>query len=88
MTTLLAKPTGTVRAVGVQFRGERLILALSDGRNLALPYRQIPWLAWLARATKAQRESWAVEPGGFAIYWDKLDDGIEIGHLLTTDSLT
>ncbi|MCB9431681.1 MAG: DUF2442 domain-containing protein [Ardenticatenaceae bacterium] len=49
---------------------------------MSIPFHTIPWLRWLANATPAQRNNWHIEPGGFAIYWDELDDGIEIAHLL------
>jgi hypothetical protein len=42
----------------------------------------VPWLKWLAKATPKQRANWTIEPGGFAIYWSDLDDGIEVCHLL------
>jgi hypothetical protein len=45
------------------------------------------WLKWLANATPDQRVKWTIEPGGFAIYWEELDDGIEISHLLSTQAL-
>ena len=32
-------------------------------------------------ATPAQRRKWHIEPHGIAIYWDDLDDGIEVEHL-------
>jgi hypothetical protein len=44
-------------------------------------------LKWLAKATPEQRAKWTIEPGGFAIYWEELDDGIEISHLLSMRAL-
>ena len=87
MTTLLAKKTEQVHARSVRFVGERLLVELSDGRDLGIPYKKVPWLKWLAKATPKQRADWALEPGGYAIYWNQLDDGIEICHLLASDSL-
>ena len=52
-----------------------------------LPLKHISWLAWLAAASSEQRAKWSIEPGGYAIYWEALDDGIEIQHLLTLQSL-
>jgi hypothetical protein len=52
---------------------------LTDGRQVGVPLAQWPWLA---AATPAQRRKWHIEPGGFAVYWDDLDDGIEVEHLL------
>ena len=81
MNTLIAKPTEAVAAENVRFAGEWPIMELSDGRELSVPYKNIPWLRWLARATRKQRADWSLEPGGYAIYWDKLNDGIEVAHL-------
>lgn len=82
MSILLDKPTATVQARGVSFVGDRLGIALSDGRELSVPYKKIPWLNWLAKAAPKQRADWSLEPGGYAIYWEQLDDGVEICHLL------
>jgi len=46
------------------------------------------WLKWLAEATPEQRAKWAIEPGGFVVYWEELDDGFEIQHLLSLQPLT
>ncbi len=88
MNTLTTKQTEAVSAENVRFAGERLIVKLSDGRELSVPYRKIPWLRWLAKAAPRQRADWSLEPGGYAIYWNQLDDGIEICHLLAMESLT
>jgi hypothetical protein len=87
MNTLLDKTTEVVQARDVSFAGDRLCIELSDGRELSVPYKKIPWLKWLAKATPKQRAGWSLEPGGYAIYWDQLDDGVEICHLLGTESL-
>ena len=87
MNTLLEKQTDAVSAEAVRFASEKLIVALSDGRELSVPYKKIAWLRWLAKATPKQRANWSLEPGGYAIYWDDLDDGVEICHLLGMESL-
>ena len=74
-------------AIAIRFIGKELRVDLSDGRELRVPYREIPWLAWLTNATPKQRDSWSLEPGGYAIYWDELDDGFEIGHLMTMGAI-
>ncbi len=76
-----------VQAKAVRFDKNILFIALSDGREISLPIDQINWLKWLAKATPEQRAKWTIEPGGFAIYWEGLDDGIEIQHLLSMQSL-
>jgi len=88
MNTLLDKTTAAVQAHGVSFAGDRLCIELSDGRELSVPYKKIPWLNWLAKATSKQRAGWSLEPGGYAIYWEQLDDGVEICHLLGMESLS
>ena len=85
---MLDKATETVRARDVRFAGDRLCIVLSDGRELMVPYKKIQWLKWLAKATPKQRSDWSLEPGGYAIYWEQLDDGVEIGHLLGVESLS
>ena len=74
--------TNEVSATGVRFVDNRLYVALSDGREISLPIDKIEWLDWLAQATPEQQTNWSIEPSGFAIYWEDLDDGIEICHLL------
>jgi len=82
MNTLADKATAVVQARDVSFVEDHLCIALSDGRALSVPCKKIPWLKWLAKATPKQRADWSLEPGGYAIYWQQLDDGVEIGHLL------
>ncbi len=77
----------TVIATSVRFDNDLLYVALSDGREMSLRLDNIHWLDWLYRATDEQRADWSIEPGGFAIYWEDLDDGIELCHLLSLESL-
>ena len=82
MSTLAAKvQVPEVKATGVRFTDERVYIALSDGREVGLPLNH-PDLAWLATAAPEQRAKWSIEPGGFAVYWGDLDDGIEVVHVL------
>jgi hypothetical protein len=87
MLTLANSVTNEVSATGVRFVDNRLYVALSDGREISLPIDKIEWLDWLTQATPEQQANWSIEPGGFAIYWEDLDDGIEICHLLGMQSL-
>ena len=88
MSTLANNITTQVAAKNVRFKGDVLFVALSDGREMSVPLDQIEWLGWLAQATPEQRANWSLEPGGFAVFWDDLDDGIEVCHLLTMQPLT
>lgn len=76
-----------VRAKELRFDGNILRILLSDGREISLSIEHMSWLRWLANATPEQRAKWKIEPGGFAVYWEELDDGIEISHLLSMQSL-
>ena len=76
-----------VRAKNVRFEGNILHIALSDGREISPPVDQMAWLKWLANASPEQRPKWTIEPGGFAVYWEELDDGFEIEHLLSLQPL-
>ena len=66
-------------ATHVRFANSMLYVALEDGREIGVPISRFPWLE---SATPAQRARWHIEPRGFAIYCDELDDGIEVDHLM------
>ena len=87
MNTAIAKPAGPVSAKGVRFTGNTLRVQLDDGREVSLPFTEVPWLKWLAKATPKQRANWTLEPGGFAVYWPALDDGVEVCHLLDSQPI-
>ncbi|CUS03847.2 conserved protein of unknown function [Candidatus Promineifilum breve] len=76
-----------VQATNVEFEGDMLHVALSDGRRVSLPLDTISWLSWLASATSEQRANWSIEPGGYGVYWEELDDGFEVMHLLNVQPL-
>jgi len=88
MHTSASKVLDQVAATSVRFEGDTLYVSLEDGREISVPLDQIEWLSWLAKATPAQRAHWSLEPGGYAVYWEDLDDGIEVCHLLTVEPLT
>ncbi len=88
MPTLTNSKAQTVFATGVRFDKNMLYVSLNDRREICLPFDKIDWLDWLVKATPEQRANWSLESGGFAIYWDDLDDGIEICHLLSMQSLS
>jgi hypothetical protein len=87
MTTSTRNRTSLVGATDVHFTGTKMRVSLSDGREITVPTEKIKWLRWLAKATPRQRAKWSLEPGGFAIYWNDLDDGVEICHLLATQPM-
>lgn len=87
MNTLAVDITEEIQATHVQFSGPLMMVNLSDGRIITIPLHKIDWLRWLAEATPEQQANWSLEPGGFAIYWADLDDGVELCHLLSSYSL-
>jgi hypothetical protein len=86
MTTSETKEP-VVSAIGAYFVGNRFHISLSDGREVSVPIDKIPWLDWLAKAPKEDQTNWTLEPNGFAIHWDDLDNGLEISHLLGSKPL-
>lgn len=79
---LATKPrarTRPVTATGVRFSPSMVYIKLSDGREVGVPLSRLPWLA---QASFRQRARWSIEPHGYAVWWDELDDGLEVCHLL------
>jgi hypothetical protein len=71
-----------VRFKDARVTANTLHVCLDDGREVSLPLNEVAWLERLAKATPKQQANWSLEPGGYAIYWPDLDDGIEVRHLL------
>ena len=88
MATSPGNVTEQVSTTGARFVDNILYVGLSDGREISVPLEKINWLNWLLKASPEQRAAWSIEPNGFAIYWEDLDDGIEICHLLDTQPLS
>jgi hypothetical protein len=87
MITLVNNIETEVSATSVSFTDNTLHVSLNDGRIISVPLDQIEWLNWLLQATSEQRQKWEIEPGGYAVYWPSLDDGIEVTHLLAMQPL-
>lgn len=87
MTTSGHSTVEQVRATTVHFVGNTLCVGLSDGRDIRVPMERVEWLCWLAQATQEQRAKWSIEPSGFAVYWEELDDGVEVARLLAMQPL-
>ncbi len=88
MTTSPTEVKSEVQAVDIQIDAEVLRVVLSDGRTVTVELRRVGWLSWLHDATADKRSNWTIEPGGFAVYWPDLDDGVEVRHLLSLRALT
>ncbi len=87
MTTLSDQEIQEVGARRIRFDNDMLVIELSDEREIVLPFKKIKWLTWLAKATPEQRANWSIESHGYAIWWEDLDDGIEVVHALSLQPL-
>lgn len=85
-TSISSSTSKVISATNVKFDQDQLLVFLCDGRAVRLYLSNFPWLGWLANASSEQKANWSLEPGGFAIYWPDLDDGIEVEHLLSLES--
>jgi hypothetical protein len=45
------------------------------------------WLNWLLKANLEQRNRWEIMPSGGGVWWDELDEGIELQPLLDLQPL-
>jgi hypothetical protein len=71
--------TEFTRATAIAFRGEYMVLRLTDGRELAVP---LYWYPRLAKATPAQRANWEWISEGEAIHWPEIDEDLEVQGIL------
>ena len=62
----------------VRFNDSFIWIDLADGRVIGLPFI---WFPWLQNATDAQRQTY--ELLGDSIYWEELDEGIDLVAMLT-----
>ena len=74
-----------VSATSARVTANALHVQLDDGREASVSFADWSSLQWPAKATPKQRANWSIEPGGYAVYWPDLDDGIEVCHLLDCD---
>jgi Protein of unknown function (DUF2442) len=65
-------------AIDVVVINERLIVTLTDGRELVAP---LIWFPRLVEATDEQRQNWRLIGGGHGIHWPAVDKDISIASL-------
>ena len=66
-------------AVDLTITDESLTVGLGDGRSLSIP---LAWYPRLEQANEAERASWNLLGGGYAIEWPDLDEHIGVAGLL------
>ena len=77
MTTLTLEKEPAAAKVAI--RDEKLMLALVDGRTLAVP---LDWYPRLVHASRKERHNWVLLGNGYAIEWPDLDEHIGVQGLL------
>lgn len=63
----------------VWFEDSKLVVLLSDGREIAVP---IDWFPKLRDASETARNNWRFIGNGQGIHWPDLDEDISVGGLL------
>jgi hypothetical protein len=66
-------------AVDVIVTDDQLIVAMADGRELAIP---LLWFPRLIDATEQQRRNWRFIGRGQGIHWPDIDEDISVASLL------
>ncbi|AOG03976.1 DUF2442 domain-containing protein [Bosea sp. RAC05] len=67
------------RVQNVRCTDDRLIVDLTDGRELSVPIR---WYPRLLNATPAQRADWELAGAGYGIHWPQIDEDLSVKGLL------
>jgi hypothetical protein len=68
------------KIVNVFFNDSLLTIALNDGRIIIFPCHTIKWLI---EARPDQQKDFEIETDGYGLWWNQLDDGIALHHVLT-----
>ncbi len=78
MSSSISSPIGHPTATKAEVLGDRLHVALVDGRELSVP---VAWFPWLAAATVSQRADLEIIEAGEGLWWESLEDGISVPGL-------
>jgi len=71
--------TTEAKATRVSFKGDSLIVELSDGRTISAP---LAWYPRLLRGTPVERKHWRLIGGGEGIHWPDLDEDLSVENLV------
>ena len=66
-------------AQSVRFEGERMVVTLTDDREVSVP---ITWYPRLAQATPEQRNNWRLIGDGEGIHWPDVDEDLPVAGIL------
>jgi hypothetical protein len=75
----LAEITVSTKARSVRFEGERMILTLTDDREISVP---VEWYPRLAHATPEQRSNWRLIGDGEGLHWPDVDEDLPVVGIL------
>lgn len=67
------------RIVSAFFNNNILTVGLNDGRIIIFPCNE---MKWLIEASPEQQQDFTIESDGYGVWWNELDDGIALHHLL------
>ena len=76
---LISELISETLAVNVNFSMDKLIVELSDGREISVP---LIWFPLLLKANESQRMNWRLIGDGIGIHWEELDEDISVESLL------
>jgi hypothetical protein len=65
--------------MSVAFRGSKLRVELSDGREVSAP---LSWFPRLEKASSRARAKWRMIGSGSGIHWPEVDEDISVASLL------
>ncbi len=72
-------PSVDPRAKEVTVTEDELIVALADGRRVAVP---LAWFPRLLRATADERRNFEILGEGVGIHWPEIDEDLSVAGLL------
>lgn len=78
MSSSIPHPDARPKAKAVSIDGDRLAVALTDGRELLVP---LSWFQWLDKGTPEQLRDLTIIEGGLGIWWEALDEGVSVPWL-------
>ena len=66
-------------ARSVRFEAERMVVTLTDEREISVP---LAWYPRLVQATPAQRDNWRLIGDGEGIHWPEADEDLPVAGIL------
>lgn len=66
-------------AIGVDFRDEKVVVRLADGRDIAVP---LTWFPRLLDAREADRKLFELIGDGEYVHWPRIDEDLSVAGIL------